>query len=108
MTALFGLLVILSTGYELYRKSQADTSPSSSKVDHNNLTQNGVELNGVETISTGDLELKSRVSEEMSEATEQKATNGSTAVLVQQSNQDLACQKRKQGMYNFISWIFLY
>ena len=104
MTALFGLLVILSTGYELYRKPQADTPPSSSKVDHNNLTQNGVELNGVKTISTGDLELKSKVSEEMSEATEQKAVNGSTAVLVQQSNQDLPGQKRNKGVHKFILW----
>ena len=108
MAALFGLLVILSTGYELYRKSQADTPPTSSKMDHNNLNQNGVKLNGVKTISTGDLELKSKVSQEISEATDQKAVNGSTAVLVQQSNQDLTGQKRKQSMYNFISWISLY
>ena len=103
MAALFGLLVILSTGYELYRKSQADTPPTSSKMDHNNLTQNGVELNGVKTISTGDLELKSKISDQISEVTEQKAVNGSTAVLVQQSNQDLTGQKRNQGVRNFFS-----
>ena len=55
-------------------------------MDHNNLTQNGVELNGIKTISTGDLGIKSKDSQEMSEAIEQKAVNGSTAVLVQQSN----------------------
>ena len=74
-------------------------------MDHNNLTQNGVELNGIKTISTGDLEIKSKDSQEMSEAIEQKAVNGSTDVLVQQSNQDLPGQKRHQGVHNFILWL---
>ena len=64
---------------------------------NNNLTisdtNKGVELNGIKTISTGDLELKSKDSQEMSEATEQKTTNGSTVVLVQQSNPRLNWSK---------------
>ena len=104
--ALFGFLVILSTGYELCIKLKKDENPSPKKS-YNNLTigdnNNGVELNGIKTISTGDLEIKSKDSQEMSEATEQKTINGSTVVLVQKSNQDLTGQKNNQGIILFIS-----
>ena len=59
-----------------------------SKMEHDNLTKNGVELNNIKTISNGSLEMNGKVSQENSEATDQKM-NGSTAILVQQSNQDL-------------------
>ena len=70
---------MLSTGYELYKKSQPDTTPS--KMEHDNLPKNGVELNSIKTISDGSLEMNGEVSQEISETTDQKM-NGSTAILV--------------------------
>ena len=98
--ALFGFLVIISTGYELYMKLKKDANLSQKEL-HRNFTvsdNNGVQLNGVKAISTGDLEVKSKVFQEVSETTEQKTMNCSTVILVQHSNQDLSGKKKTQGM----------
>ena len=56
--ALFGFLVILSTSYELYIKLKKDENPSLKNNLTTSDTNNGVGLNGIKTISTGDLEIK--------------------------------------------------
>ena len=128
--ALFGFLVIISTGYELCMKFKKDVNLSQKKLHHHFTVSdnNGVQLNGVKTINTGDLEIKSpqevsdttintnnavqlngvttistgdlemKISQEVSAATEQKMMNGSTVVLVQQSNQEFPEKIKSQGI----------
>ena len=103
--ALFGFLVILSTGYELYIKFKKDVNFSQKKLHHEFTVSdnNGVQLNGVTTISTGYLEIKSKIPQELSETTEQETMmNGSTVVLIQHSNQDLSGKKKTQGIISKI------
>ena len=70
-------------------------------MNHDNLTindtSNEFELNGLKTISAGDLEINGKVTQETSEASEQKVMNGSTVVMVQHSNQNVTGEKKAQG-----------
>ena len=67
----------------------------------NNLTirdsTNAVQLNGVKSISTGDLEMESK-----SENAEKTMANGSTVVLVQHSNQEFPEKRKTQGIHIFV------
>ena len=101
----FGFLVMLSTGYELYMKLKKDDNPSPKKLHRSftiNDTNNDVQLNGVKSISNGDLDLNDKVPRKISETTDQKM-NSSTVILVQQSNTDLSGKKVNQGMVHFTS-----
>ena len=71
-------------------------------MNHDNLTINDtindVQLNGIKAISAVDLETNGKVSQEISEATEQKMMNGSTVVMVQHSNQNVIEERKAQGI----------
>ena len=70
-------------------------------MNHDNLTINDtindVELNGIKAISAVDLETNGKVSQEISEASEQKVMNGSTVVLVKHSDQNVIEEKKAPG-----------
>ena len=84
-----------------YMDWKRDTAPVMNKGHRDNLTtsstNNDVQHNDIKSISTGDMEIKSKGFEETTEATVQEMINGSTVILVQQSNQLLTDKKKTQG-----------